>query len=78
MAACPSAVRKSMTTDRLPRLQEWKYAASVLADERRSPFARVIAFGRFNLDDIRAEVRENLARPRTSQNPRELDDFEVR
>ena len=47
-SARPSSVSKSAVTDRLPRLQAWKYAAEEVAavaalDEGRAPAAGIVA-----------------------------------
>ena len=38
------------------------------------PFARIIAFGSFDLDDVSTEVAENLSRKRRRDAATELDD----
>ena len=46
---------------------------AAIADVRR-PEARVVAFGRFDLDDVRAELREDHRRDGSRDARRELDD----
>src|SRR5262249_60207404 len=42
--------------------------------ERRSPAARLVAFRALDLHDVRAHVREDLARKRSSPGPGDFDD----
>ena len=44
--------------------------------ERRTPGAGLVAFGAFDLDDVRAMVAQNLRTQRAAQNAREIDDFQ--
>ena len=43
--------------------------------ERWPPRAGIVAVRAFDLNDLSPEVGQNLTGPRTSQNPRQLDDF---
>ena len=50
---------------------------AVAFDKGRAPFAGVIAFGAFDLDDFGPEVGEGLTNPRPREDAGEFDDFQT-
>src|SRR5439155_10751773 len=55
-----------------------KVVRAEFADKRRAPAARVVAgAGPFDLDDLGAEIAEQLAAERTSQDARDIENAKV-
>ncbi len=79
-----SALRKSATMPRLPRLAgmvigglaRLRHRSTVRS--RAAPMARAIAVGAFDLDDIRAQIGEDLPAERPGQHARKFQHFQPR
>ena len=53
-------------------------AAVRIVDKGRAPLPRVVAGSRpFDLDDVRAQISQNLPRPGTGEDAGEFDDFDA-
>ena len=81
---CPSGVVKSTATESLPRLHAQVIgrlagvASARILEERRAPRPRVVAAARpLDLDDRRAEIREQLRAPRPGEHAGEVEDGQV-
>ena len=60
---------------RFTRVRRMVIGSRAVIHERCAPSAGIVPVRAFDLNDLSPEVGQNLTSPRTSQNPRQLDDF---